>query len=375
MLFLCFFPALYGKTVYAKDPYNYRKDEGTVNTERRIGNPIIPENNIPVINTNNSGNTISNTNNQTRNVTPNQTPTYGGVDGNDTVIQDSKSKSFKNSLVSLEDLKDKDKKRDINLDSFNGKKGVYEAIIKIAKDIREIFYIIASLYFFIITLRLITASNTEEELGKFKKGILWISIGILVINLAIYIVDLVYKPAGEQDTPDFTSIANNLLTGLAYPLIKLLETATAFFFLLVALFAFFRLITSNGNEEEAKRGKMTILYAVLGIILIVIASELVFAVYGNCSGNLSQFASLLKTSCKASANLGGITEIIVNIIKWLNGFVAVIVILMIIYSGGRLMISGGEDEVVSKAKKSIIYIIIGIAILIMNYFILTFFLQ
>jgi flagellar basal body-associated protein FliL len=46
---------------------------------------------------------------------------------------------------------------------------------------------------------------------------------------------------------------------------------------------------------------------------------------------------------------------------------------MIIYTWAQIIFSNWEDEKIKTAKKSILYIIIWIVILIMNYFILTFF--
>jgi hypothetical protein len=51
-----------------------------------------------------------------------------------------------------------------------------DVIVLGAKDLKNIFYIIAGLYFLIISLRLILSSNTEESVGNFKKWIIWITV-------------------------------------------------------------------------------------------------------------------------------------------------------------------------------------------------------
>jgi len=47
---------------------------------------------------------------------------------------------------------------------------------------------------------------------------------------------------------------------------------------------------------------------------------------------------------------------------------------MIIYAGAQIIFSNGDEEKIKKAKTSLIYIVIGIFILMVNYLILTFFL-
>lgn len=53
--------------------------------------------------------------------------------------------------------------------STGGERGIYNTLITFAKDLKNLFYAVATVFFLIITFKLIFSSNTEEELGKFKK--------------------------------------------------------------------------------------------------------------------------------------------------------------------------------------------------------------
>jgi hypothetical protein len=46
---------------------------------------------------------------------------------------------------------------------------------------------------------------------------------------------------------------------------------------------------------------------------------------------------------------------------------------MILYAGFNLFTSAGDEEKIKKAKRTILYVAIGVAVLVMNYIILTFF--
>lgn len=65
-----------------------------------------------------------------------------------------------------------------------GEGGIYNTLLRLARDIKNLFYVISTIFFLIITIRLILATNTDEEVEKFKKGIIWITIGIIVMQIA-----------------------------------------------------------------------------------------------------------------------------------------------------------------------------------------------
>ena len=60
----------------------------------------------------------------------------------------------------------------------------------------------------------------------------------------------------------------SLFDGIVVPIIELIRTLASVFFLAMAIYAFYRLVTANGNEEAITNGKMTILYALIGFILV-----------------------------------------------------------------------------------------------------------
>ncbi|NVP17203.1 hypothetical protein HUU51_00625 [Candidatus Gracilibacteria bacterium] len=257
---------------------------------------------------------------------------------------------------------------DINAGS-DGEKSIYNLLFTIAKDLKTIFYIIAGLYFLILVIRLLFSENTEEAATNFKKGVLWITLGILLMQISFYVINTLYaKDVGG-------TLANNLTKNLINPVIRILETAASFFFILIAIFAFYTIITANGDEEKVKKGKMTIVYGLLGFIIIKLAKEIVYASYGRIDCSERTILGIFQingNNCATVNQISGISDIIIKVINWLNGFVGIAVILMIIYAGVQVLFSAGDEEKLAKAKKAIIYIIIGIAILILNYFILSF---
>lgn len=254
--------------------------------------------------------------------------------------------------------------------SRGGERGIYNTLIRFARDLKNLFYAIATIFFLIIVFRLLVSSNTEEELGKFKKWIIWITVWLVIMQLAFAFTKIIFD-RGVGETLAFSIIQN-----MIQPLINLLMTLASIFFLAMAIFAFYRLITANGNEEAVKKWKMTIVYAIIGFMIVRFARGIVEAIYGKIDCNTVDLGIITVEwgNCINRANLSGWVEFIVTLINWLNGFVAIVVVIMIMYVGTQVLLSAGDEEKLKKSKTAIIYIAIGLGILAANYLILTFFL-
>jgi len=66
------------------------------------------------------------------------------------------------------------------------------------------------------------------------------------------------------------------------------------------------------------------------------------------------------------------TTAVVNFIRMLLGFTALVFLILIIYAGVRWMMSGGNTETIDKAKKIISAAIIGLVIIVFSYAITLF---
>ncbi len=250
-----------------------------------------------------------------------------------------------------------------------GERWLFNTLVRFARDLKNLFFAVATVLFLWISLRLIVGSNTDEEVGKFKKWIIWITVGIIVMQLAFAFVKIIFdRGVGE-------TLAFSLLENLVQPLIDLLMTLASIFFLAMAIFAFYRVITANGNEENITKAKTTILYAIIGFIVVRFARFIVEAFYGRVDcNNVGNIIVIEWGNCLNRANLSGWVDIIVTIINWMNGFVGIAVVIMIIYVWVQILLSAGDEEKLKKWKQAIIYIFIGLLVLAANFLILTFFL-
>ncbi len=255
--------------------------------------------------------------------------------------------------------------------TYSWAKWINYFLVRVAKDLKNLFFILATLYLFIIVIKLLYTWDSEEGFTKFKKWVIWTSIGIFVMQAAYSYVKTLY------DKDVWQNLAFNLIDNIVNPLIWMLEIFASVIFLLMAIIAFYQLITANWNEETIKKWKMTIVYAIIWFILIKLAKVIVEWVYWklNCDNNIWWVLVYNTNNCLDIAEIDWFTKILLQIINWTNSFVALVVVLMIIYAWVLTLTSGGDEEKLKKAKKSLIYIAIWLFILAANYLILIFFIE
>jgi len=248
--------------------------------------------------------------------------------------------------------------------------GIKNLLITVAKNLKTIIYIIAGLLLLVMIIRLLFTDNTEEEIGKFKKWVTWVTMWIILMQITYTFVYYIYD---KQITEN---LAYDLIDKLINPIITLLETATGFFFLAIAIYAFFRIITAGWDEEKIKTWKKSIIYAIVWFIIVKFSRTLVEVTYWTlnpaCRSNF--WFNFISWSCLQDARISWFTATIVHIINWVNSFVWIIMLIMIIYAWSLVLLSAWDEDKLKKAKSIILYVIIWMAVLAFNYLILTFFL-
>ena len=80
----------------------------------------------------------------------------------------------------------------------------------------------------------------------------------------------------------------------------------------------------------------------------------------------SVYAGDITTGLQNPLQAGSFEELIEDIIEWVANIGILIAVGMIIYSGVLFMIAGGNDENITKAKKTLMWSLIGLAVLIIG---------
>lgn len=255
--------------------------------------------------------------------------------------------------------------------SIGWEKWIKYTLVNIAKSMKNVFFFIAWIYLLILVLRILFADKTEEEISRYKNGVIWISIGLIVMQMAFSFVNVLF------DEWVSGGLAANFISKIINPLIDLLETGASILFIGIAIYSFYKIITANGDEEAANSWKKSVIYAIWWYVIMKFARALVGSVYGtiNCSNTsfVGGLVNIQGSNCIKSAELSGLAQIIVRIIDWANSFIGIIIIVMIIYTGFQVLLSAWDEDKLKKAKSTLLYIAIWVGILVLNYLILTFF--
>lgn len=233
-------------------------------------------------------------------------------------------------------------------------------VIRIARDVKNVVFAIAAIFFLVITIRLLFSSNSEEWFEKYKKWIIWITIWIIVMQMSYaFVINTFDKNA--------SSLASSLINNIFIPIIQLLKFMALIFFVMISIYSFIRLVSSNWEKEKIKKGIDSIIYATIWIFLVKLSDIIIKAIYWNYSIN-GYWTYIIKIDW-----VSWFASLFIKFINWVTWFVAIITLLMIIYAWVNIIFSWWDDEKIKKGKSTIIYAFIWILILASSYLILTFF--
>ncbi|MBP8016631.1 hypothetical protein KAZ01_01350 [Candidatus Gracilibacteria bacterium] len=239
-----------------------------------------------------------------------------------------------------------------------GEKGAKYLLLNIAKDVKNAAIAVAIIFLIVLVLRLIFSSAADDDVKKWKIGIMWTTIGIVVMQSAYVIFYVLF------DENIGAPLASNFLDAVIRPVIRLLEMAASFAFIAMAIFAFYKLVTSGGKEDATKTAIQTILSAIMGFILIKISGVLVNSIYGEVKCTEYIGTNICTGANLGNPNLSETVKLIAKMIQYVNGFVGIITVVLIIFAGYMIVTSNGNEEKLKKGKQTIIYIFIGIIIIV-----------
>jgi Type IV secretion system pilin len=251
--------------------------------------------------------------------------------------------------------------------------GVMGTFAQVAYNIKNFFILLSVLFLVIGVIKLLFSSNDEEEVKKWKRNIIWTSVGIFVMQIAYSVwYTLVLRFSSDRVG---SSLGWEFWIQIFAPIVNILQTLAAFAFLFMAVWSFFIMVTGGGGEEKVKKAKNTIIYSIVGFLLIRIPYAIVKSFYGRpgCENTGSgAFTSVGACDIKEVDLKTGI-GIVGKLFTYFNTFLSVICVILVIYTGWLVLISWGDEEKLKKAKHTILYIVLGFILLIASHAIFRFF--
>ena len=116
---------------------------------------------------------------------------------------------------------------------------------------------------------------------------------------------------------------------------------------------------SSGDPAKTMAGKKTITRAIIGLLLVALAKTIFGAI-------------LSAMGTKTQVGAGGEMAVVMHAINWVIGVSGVVCAIFIVVGGFGYMTSAGDPSKVQKAKKTILYAIIGLIIVALSFVITNF---
>lgn len=168
-----------------------------------------------------------------------------------------------------------------------------------------------------------------------------------------------------EGAPDQGSRAIN---DILYTIFSYLKIVMAILGTMWLVWAGVYMVSSAQNEDNSKKGKKMVIYAIIAYIFAFLIEPLVLdIIYGGRSVSVTDQG--INTPEIASSNLRLQID---GLLYFLKSFLVFITMLFLMISGARMIFAWGEEEGISNAKKMIPPIFIGFLVTVFNEFFIDF---
>lgn len=250
-------------------------------------------------------------------------------------------------------------------------KGALERIEDIMNYITPIIISLGIIMAFIGAYKMMT-SEKEDALKEGSRLVLYGVIGIIIISSAEFISNALVHNVIEggvnskAGTLNGLQIAESLYENIMLPFLKLasyLAMGVLFFIMVGRVISF---LTSSDDGVRKKAGGM-IGRTVIGILIIMAAKQIVEAIFGKRTDVTNPPESLGEIG-------SGIYEvssipIIYQIINWVMGLSTLVVLILIIFQTFQLLTKPDSPDTITKIKKTLMYVAIGVLVIGAGYII------
>jgi len=230
----------------------------------------------------------------------------------------------------------------------------------VANTIKNIAGALAIIWIIIAGARMIFARGDENTITEQKRAILWGVIGLLAILLTDRMIDVLYGPAGNIRTE---LVLDQGFSDEIYGIVTFLKAIIGMIAIFFIVLSGIKTVFASGEEDKITQQRKSVLWVVIGLILIAIDQILV--------ENFFIIPTQLQSDRIETSNVVSIINITGSVLKFTLGFVGLITFGILIYGAATMVMNYGNDEMVQKSKKIIKNAIIGILVILSAYVIVA----
>ena len=177
-----------------------------------------------------------------------------------------------------------------------------------------------------------------------------------------------YTGAVDQinPNPNAKNMGTHFLRNLLTVVIRFTERLLVPLIIVYLVWAGIQLVVNRNNEETFKEKTRQIVWTAVGFGLIISSFTLVDKVFFGTQGEI-----LDQNNSNSFALIGRLE--INGIVEFIASFAVAIGVLYLVISAIQLIVAGTNEDATDKAKKGILYAIIGITLIFLMYTIVSFF--
>ncbi len=136
--------------------------------------------------------------------------------------------------------------------------------------------------------------------------------------------------------------------------------------ILMVVLSGLRLLLSNGDADQIKKGKEGLKYSIGGFVISILAFVIVTAVESFIGAKeVAQDGELQNPLGDLDQGFDGF--ILGTLLPNFFGLLGVLAILMIVFNGFRYVLSAGNEEQAKKAKEGLQWAVIGLVVILLAY--------
>jgi len=252
-------------------------------------------------------------------------------------------------------------------------------IVSIAKYILGgVFMVFLGVY----VLNFLSSGDKEESSKNLKNQVLWAFVGFVVLGLAQPFSEafmLLRDGTGVNLLSDPEAIlASAEIVGFTYRsaahFIQYILGAVA---LVVIGVSAFRMVGSVGDEEAVTSARKAIVWSGIGLLIVGGSALFVDNVFAPVDSTITistgidpaDEQSLILEMGRANARI-----LVLNYVKYFQTFIGAVAIFMLFLAGFKMISASGNEEVVTKQRKMITWVFLGLAIILIAETFVTIFL-
>ncbi len=229
------------------------------------------------------------------------------------------------------------------------------AVLVVMRAIRMVRYGVggvALIFGILYASALVFSKGNEEVLTKQKKNFLWAFMGFVILMVGEQI-SRIFNPmaATSESLIDFT-VARDQLRAIA----DYVKWMVGSVIVLLMTISGIKMVIASGDEEKITTQKRNLVWSVIGMLVVLLASNIINAIYVINTGTVAA----LDAPTGATATLG-------NVLRLMLVVMGPAAVLFTIYAGFLYLTALEDEEQTKKAKSMIIGGITGIVIIYSAY--------